>query len=60
MPWTSKRNAAANRARRAKSFTRFGGELFTSLENFTNQHYEYYPGYPMGGILWYIGCKFKF
>ena len=43
-----------------ESFTPFGGELYVSLENFTDQRYEYYPGYPMGGLMWYLGCKFKF
>ena len=43
-----------------KSFTPFGGELYVSLENFTDQKYEYYPGYPMDGIMWYMGCRFKF
>ena len=43
-----------------ESFTPLRGELYVSLENFTNQKYEYYPGYPMGGIMWYVGCKLKF
>jgi len=43
-----------------ESFTPFGGELYVSLENLTNSNYEYYPGYPIGGIMWYFGCKFKF
>ena len=43
-----------------KSFTPFGGEIYLALENLTNSHYAYYPGYPMDGILWYLGCKFKF
>ena len=42
------------------SFSPFGGELYLSLENLTNSHYAYYPGYPMDGIMWYLGCKFKF
>ena len=42
------------------SFTPFEGELYLSLENLTNSHYAYYPGYPMDGIMWYLGCKFKF
>lgn len=36
------------------------GEIYLSLENFTNQHYEYYPGYPLGGIMWYLGCRVAF
>ncbi len=43
-----------------ESFSPFGGELFASLENLTNGDYEYYPGYPMGGIMWYVGCRLKF
>ena len=42
------------------SFTPFEGELYLSLENLTNSHYAYYPGYPMDGIMWYLGCKLKF
>ena len=42
------------------SFSPFGGELYLSLENLTNSHYAYYPGYPMDGIMWYLGCKLKF
>ena len=42
------------------SFTPFGGEIYLSAENLTNTKYEYYPGYPMPGIMWYLGCKFKF
>ncbi len=43
-----------------ESFTPMKGEVFVSLENFTDQDYEYYPGYPMGGAFWYVGCKLKF
>ena len=43
-----------------ESFTPFGGELYVSLENLTNSDFEYYPGYPIGGIMWYFGCKFRF
>ena len=42
------------------SFTPFGGEIYVSLENLTNSDFEYYPGYPIGGIMWYMGCKFEF
>ncbi len=37
-----------------------GGEIFVSVENFTNQHYEYYPGYPMAGAMLWTGIKLKF
>jgi len=43
-----------------ESFTPFGGELYVSLENLTNGDYEYYPGYPIGGLMWYFGCKLRF
>ncbi len=43
-----------------ESFTSVEGELFVSLENLTNSHYEYYPGYPLDGIMWYVGCRIKF
>ena len=36
------------------------GEIYLSVENFTNRHYEYYPGYPIGGIMWYLGCRMAF
>ncbi len=43
-----------------ESFTPCEGELYVSLDNLTNADYEYYPGYPIGGIMWYLGCKLKF
>ncbi len=43
-----------------ESFAPVEGELFVSLENLTDGGYEYYPGYPMGGIMWYVGCRVKF
>ena len=43
-----------------ESLSRFDGDLYVSLENFTDSKYEYYPGYPMRGVMWYIGCKIKF
>lgn len=43
-----------------ESFSSQRGELFLALENFTNQHYEYYPGYPIGGVMWYAGCRLEF
>ncbi len=43
-----------------ESFTPVSGEIYVSIENFTNQHYEYYPGYPMGGTMAYIGFRVKF
>ena len=38
-----------------ESFTPLKGELFLALENLLNQDYEYYPGYPMDGIMYYLG-----
>lgn len=43
-----------------ESFLPIAGELYVALENFTDTNYCYYPGYPMGGMMWYIGCKVKF
>lgn len=37
-----------------------GSEFYVSVENFTNQHYEYYPGYPMAGAMIWMGVKLKF
>ncbi len=37
-----------------------GGEFYVSVENFTNQHYEYYPGYPMAGTMVWMGVKIQF
>ncbi len=43
-----------------ESFTPQEGEVFVALENLLDRNYEYYPGYPMNGIMAYIGCRFKF
>ena len=43
-----------------QSFSKLKGEVYVAAENFTNQHYEYFPGYPMPGIMWYTGMKLKF
>ena len=43
-----------------ESFTPVKGEIFVSLENLLDQRYEYYPGYPMGGLFWCFGCKLRF
>lgn len=43
-----------------RSFTSLDGELYTTLENLTNQPYEYFPGYPMPGMMWYTGAKLHF
>ncbi|MCX7823339.1 MAG: TonB-dependent receptor [Syntrophobacterales bacterium] len=36
------------------------GEVFMAVENMTDNHYEYYPGYPMPGITWMVGGKVVF
>lgn len=43
-----------------ESFCRQQGEIYLSVENFTNRHYEYYPGYPIGGAMWFVGCRLVF
>ena len=43
-----------------ESFTPVEGELYVALENLTGERYCYYPGYPMGGTMWYVGCRVKF
>lgn len=43
-----------------RAFCKLDGELYIALENFTHQHYEYFPGYEMPGILWYTGMKVRF
>ena len=43
-----------------RAFSKLDGELYVAAENFTNQDYEYFPGYPMPGIVWYVGTKLKF
>ncbi|MCL1919454.1 MAG: TonB-dependent receptor plug domain-containing protein [Kiritimatiellaeota bacterium] len=43
-----------------RAFSKLGGELYVALENFTDQRYEYFPGYPMPGIVWYTGMKLTF
>ena len=43
-----------------ESVSPLDGEIYLALENLLNENYEYYPGYPMGGTMWYIGCRIKF
>ena len=43
-----------------ESFSALKGELYLSLENFTNRHYEYYAGYPMPGVMAYVGVRLRF
>jgi hypothetical protein len=43
-----------------RSFSSLHGEVYVAAENFTNQHHEYFPGYPMPGVMWYTGMKLKF
>ncbi|MDD4102937.1 MAG: hypothetical protein PHU80_09965, partial [Kiritimatiellae bacterium] len=43
-----------------RSFSSLGGEVYVAVENFTNQHHEYFPGYPMPGVMWYTGMKLNF
>ena len=43
-----------------KAFSPFDGDVFVSIENLADRSYEYYPGYPTGGIMWYVGTKFRF
>ena len=43
-----------------ESFTPVDGELYAAIENFTDTSYEYYPGYPVGGAMWYVGCRLRF
>lgn len=43
-----------------ESFLPVAGEFYVSLENFTNRHYEYYPGYPMAGVMGYVGVRVRF
>lgn len=39
---------------------RIQSEVFLAIENLTDNHYEYYPGYPMPGTTWMIGGKVVF
>jgi iron complex outermembrane receptor protein len=43
-----------------QAISKMNGELYLAAENLTNQHYEYFPDYPMPGIMWYTGMKLKF
>lgn len=43
-----------------ESFTPLEGELYMSVENFTCTEYEYYPGYPIGEAMCYLGCRLRF
>ena len=40
--------------------SRFNGELYFSVENFTDEDYEFLPGYPMAGRNVSSGLKLKF
>ena len=41
-------------------FCKQDGEIYVALENLTDERYEYFPDYPMPGIIWYTGMKLKF
>ena len=43
-----------------ESFSPVQGEIFAALENLADRNYEYYPGYPMDGIMWYVGTRIQF
>jgi len=43
-----------------KAFTSLKGELYVAVENLGDVDYEYFPDYPMPGIMWYTGMKLKF
>ena len=43
-----------------ETFLPVKGEWYVSVENFTNQHSCYYPGYPMAGAMIWTGVKIKF
>ena len=36
------------------------GVRAATIEILADSKVEYYPGYPTGGIMWYIGCRVKF
>ncbi len=42
------------------AFCNQDGELYIAMENLTDQRYEYFPDYPMPGVMWYTGMKLKF
>lgn len=43
-----------------KAFSSLKGELYVAVENLGDAEYEYFPGYPMPGVMWYTGMKLKF
>jgi len=43
-----------------KAFSSLKGELYVAVENLGDADYEYFPGYPMPGVMWYTGMKLKF
>jgi len=43
-----------------KAFSQQEGEIYIAIENLTGAHYEFFPDYPMPGIMWYTGIKLRF
>ena len=43
-----------------KAFSPLNGEIYVAAENAFNRKYEYFPGYEMPGVMFYIGTKIRF
>jgi len=43
-----------------RALSKLQGEIYVAIDNLTGQHYEYFPGYPLPGTMWYAGLKLKF
>jgi len=42
------------------AWTKLQSELYVSVENLTDESYEFLPGYPMPGTIYFSGARLKF
>ena len=42
------------------AYTKVQSELYVSVENLTNEEYEFLPGYPMPGTSCFSGARVRF
>ena len=42
------------------AWTKLQSELYVSIENLTDESYEFLPGYPMPGTSYFSGVRLKF
>ena len=54
--WTANARFAVDLA----AFSPLDGEIYIAAENAFNRKYEYFPGYEMPGVMFYMGTKIRF